>query len=76
MQSLSRQQLGKHSSVYWTVLCNVISSTIRTVFYVGSVQSAYKRNEFRSKLVSCVEAGSNTSTVALQVVGGDEKGSL
>jgi hypothetical protein len=25
---------------------------------------------------SCVEAGSNTSTVTLQVVGGDEKGSL
>jgi hypothetical protein len=25
---------------------------------------------------NCVEAGSNTSTVTLQVVGGDEKGSL
>jgi hypothetical protein len=25
---------------------------------------------------SCVEAGSNTSIVALRVVGGDEKGSL
>jgi hypothetical protein len=27
-------------------------------------------------LVPCVEAGSNTSTVTLRVVGGDEKGSL
>jgi hypothetical protein len=27
-------------------------------------------------LIPCVEAGSNTSTVTLRVVGGDEKGSL
>jgi hypothetical protein len=27
-------------------------------------------------VISCVEVGSNTSTVALQVVGGDKKGSL
>jgi hypothetical protein len=29
----------------------VTSSTIQTVFSVASVQSAYKRSEFRSKLV-------------------------
>jgi hypothetical protein len=33
----------------------------------------YKRSEFS---VTRVEAGSNTSTVTLRVVGGDEKGSL
>jgi hypothetical protein len=27
-------------------------------------------------ILTCVEAGSNTSTVTLRVVGGDEKGSL
>jgi hypothetical protein len=34
----------------------------------------------RSKVIhiwnTCVEAGSNTSTVTLRVIGGDEKGSL
>jgi hypothetical protein len=40
-------------------------STIQNVFSVGSVQSAYKRREFRNKLV-----------VTLRLVGGDEKGSL
>jgi hypothetical protein len=45
------------------------------------VPRIYKRVEFRSKELeresdACVEAGSNTSTVTLGVVGGDEKGSL
>jgi hypothetical protein len=36
-----------------------------------------KGEEFARRTgVSCVEAGSNTSTVAVRVVGGDEKGSL
>jgi hypothetical protein len=52
MQSVSRQRLGKHISADHTVLCNAVtSSTIHTVFSVGSVQSAYKRSEFRNKLV-------------------------
>jgi hypothetical protein len=43
MQPISRQRLGKH------MLCNAVtSSTIQTVFSVGSVQSPYKRGEFRS----------------------------
>jgi hypothetical protein len=57
-ESIVKQRRGKQTS-----------STIQTVFSVGSVQRGYKRSEFR-------EAGSNTSTVTLRVVGGDEKGSL
>jgi hypothetical protein len=44
-----------------------------------SVQKLYyedKRDRPVSSRDSRVEAGSNTSTVALRVVGGDEKGSL
>jgi hypothetical protein len=53
MLSVSRQLLGKHISAYRTVLCNAVtSSMIETVFSVGSVQNAYKRNEFRSKFNS------------------------
>jgi hypothetical protein len=49
MQSVSRQQLGKHISTYQAMLCNVVtSSTIQAVFSMGSVQSAYKISEFRS----------------------------
>jgi hypothetical protein len=42
---------------------------------MGSVPRSYKRTVSRSS-ESRVEAGSNTSTVALRVVGGDEKESL
>jgi hypothetical protein len=35
-----------------------------------------KKSSFEKLLVPRVEAGSNTSTVTLRVVGGDEKGSL
>jgi hypothetical protein len=49
------QRIDKHISAYRIVLCNAVtSSTIPTVFYVGSVQSAYKRSKFRSKLVQAV----------------------
>jgi hypothetical protein len=41
-----------------------------------SVQRLNKKNKSRLLLVTRVEAGSNTSTVTLRVVGGDEKGSL
>jgi hypothetical protein len=47
------------------------------MFYIRSVQSGYRGEFIREVLVeSRVEAGSNTSTVTLRVVGGDEKGSL
>jgi hypothetical protein len=47
------------------------------VFSVRSVRLLYNRvvTEKQNR-VPCVEAGSNTSTVTLRVVGGDEKGSL
>jgi hypothetical protein len=46
-------------------------------FSVGSVQRGYLEDHRRYRAVSTrVEAGSNTSTVTLRVVGGDEKGSL
>jgi hypothetical protein len=46
------------------------------VFSVRSVPRCYKLFKSRVYLVTHVEAGSNTSTVTLRVVGGDEKGSL
>jgi hypothetical protein len=41
-----------------------------------SVLRIYNKNLWANELVSHVEAGSNTSTIALRVIGGDEKGSL
>jgi hypothetical protein len=43
------------------------------LFSVRSVPKSYKRRQSEK---AAVEAGSNTSTVTLRVVGGDEKGSL
>jgi hypothetical protein len=37
---------------------------------------SYKREFIRELAITLVEAGSNTSTVTLRVVGGDGKGSL
>jgi hypothetical protein len=53
----------------------VKSATIEPSFSVGSVQSAYKKSEC-SDSYTRVEAWSNTTTVTLRVVGGDEKGIL
>jgi hypothetical protein len=50
-----------------------MSATTETVFSMESVHSAYKRSECSDRVR---EAGSNTSTVTLRVVGGDENGSL
>jgi hypothetical protein len=46
------------------------------MFSVQSVPRYYKQENWSNASVSRVEAGSNTSTAALRVVGGDEKGSL
>jgi hypothetical protein len=48
MQSISGQRLGKQISAYRIVLCNAVTSTIRILFSVESVQSACRRSEFRS----------------------------
>jgi hypothetical protein len=47
---------------------NMHPQRCETEFSVGSVQRSYLKTKRR------VEAGSNTSTVALRVVGGDENG--
>jgi hypothetical protein len=60
--TVAMQCLGKHVS------------TIKAVFSAGSVPRGYER--LRETANSRVEAGSNTSTVTLRVVGGDEMGSL
>jgi hypothetical protein len=49
---------------------------METVFSVGSVPRIYSEDPRLEACVFRVEAGSKTSTVALRVVGGDEKGSL
>jgi hypothetical protein len=45
------------------------------MFYMRSVPRLYSYDE-GSRVISLVEAGSNTSTVAPRVVGGVEKGTL
>jgi hypothetical protein len=53
-----------------------IGVLLQTMFSTRSVQMGYKKNSSKNNSVTRVEAGSNTSTVTLRVVGGDEKGSL
>jgi hypothetical protein len=50
--------------------------TTETVFSVGYVPRNYKRAQSEELKETRVEAGSNTSTVTLRVVGGDDKGGL
>jgi hypothetical protein len=55
----------------------IIEKLCEAVFSVGSAPRMLHKNYNRKcSAESRVEAGSNTSTVALRVVGGDEKGSL
>jgi hypothetical protein len=58
-----------HATIEYPFLGN---GTVNTVFSMGCVPRLYNDSLF----VTRVEAGSNTSTVTVQVVGGDEKGSL
>jgi hypothetical protein len=51
-------------------------STIWTVFSTRSGPRCYNRDKLKVISVTSVEAESNTSTVTLRVVGGDEKGSF
>jgi hypothetical protein len=54
-----------------------IELLLERMFSTRSVQSGYKADHWGDPCsVARVEAGSNTSTVTLRVVGGDEKGSL
>jgi hypothetical protein len=49
---------------------------LEMMFSTWSVQMAYKEYTCYIRTYPRVEAGSNTSTVTLRVVGGDENGSL
>jgi hypothetical protein len=49
---------------------------LKAVFSVRSVPNLYKECQIPIAVITRVEAGSNTSTVTLLVVRGDEKGSL
>jgi hypothetical protein len=53
-----------------------IEELLETAFSTRSVPRCYKKDNWSKLSSSRVEAGSNTSTVTLRVVGGDEKGSL
>jgi hypothetical protein len=63
--SIARQRTSKHASL-----------TIEAVLSVWSVPRGYKRTQPEDVTNTHVEVGSNTSTVTLRVVGGDEMGSL
>jgi hypothetical protein len=67
-----RQRLGKHVSTS-TDTHETTELLLETVFSIRSVKVVIKKIIGATKLVACVEAGSNTSTVTLRVVGGDEK---
>jgi hypothetical protein len=61
---------GKHFST-------TIELLLEPVFSTRSVQTGNLKDNWGHPVnCSCGEAGSNTSTVTLRVVGGDEKGSL
>jgi hypothetical protein len=49
---------------------------LKAVFSMLSVPRCYKQDKSRVYLYTRVEAGSNTSTVTLRVVGGDETETL
>jgi hypothetical protein len=50
------------------------NATIQAAWWVYSKRDIYKRNQHSHQHACRVVAGSNTSTVALTAVGGDEKG--
>jgi hypothetical protein len=77
MQSFSRQRIGKHVPAA-TNTNTTLELLLQMVFSTRPVENDYKDDNWGDPVRShsCVEAGSNTSTVALQVVGSDEKGSL
>jgi hypothetical protein len=71
----ARKRLGKHVPAETDTQAS-IEILLETVFSTRSVQMGYITRTPAWLAVTRVEAGSNTSTVTLRVVGGDEKGSL
>jgi hypothetical protein len=70
MQPVSRKRFGKHVRAAKNTH-TTIELLLEAVFSARSVQSGYKEDNWSDTVR--VEAGSNTSTVTLRVVGGDEK---
>jgi hypothetical protein len=68
--SIARQRYGKHVSVVTNN--HATEKLMGTIFSLQSVPRLYKVKLFDNP-ESRVEAGSNTSIVALRVVEGDEK---
>jgi hypothetical protein len=75
MQPVSKPPIFKHVSAAMNTH-TTIQLLLETVFSARSVQTGYKKNNWGDLLISREEAGSNTSTVALRVIGGDKKRSL
>jgi hypothetical protein len=69
--AISRQRIGKHIPAA-TNMHATMKLLLDTVFSTRSVQGSYKEDKWGDR----VEAGSNTFTVTLRVVGGDENGNL
>jgi hypothetical protein len=82
--SIARQRLDKHAPAItkpyelcslWAMphlVAGLHNNSDKTMFSMWSVPRLYEE----IPRITRVEAGSNTSTVSLRVVGGDEKGSL
>jgi hypothetical protein len=69
MQPVAKQELGKNIPAA-TKTHVAIEELFGAVFYMRSVSC---RIQYSVCTATRVEAGSNTSTVTLRVVGGDEK---
>jgi hypothetical protein len=80
MEELSRFEMRRVRPLLWntwvdTIPRKRIHASKEELFSVRSLPRDYKKDkEYRLIQLFRVEAGSNTSTVALRVVGGDEKG--
>jgi hypothetical protein len=70
-RDIARQLLGKQ--VPAATNTHII---MEIVFSTRSVPICYNRDKSLHSGLTRVEAGSNTSTVTLRVIGGDKKGSL
>jgi hypothetical protein len=72
--AVSRQQLGKHVPAA-TDTHAAAEVLLETVFYTRSMQRGWMKGNWGDRVIKFrMEVRSNTSTVILRVVGGDENG--
>jgi hypothetical protein len=71
--SITRERNSKHVSAVTNNHAKT-EELLEAVFSMLSVPRLYKKNQWEFLVWSRVEASSTTTTVALRVVGGDEKG--